>query len=213
VSEGYEDVMAVSFRDDSNAYRALSVLEDLRSRQAAGARDRMAVAGFALDGDVAVVVAHDHGGRAQLDAPARALLTWIAGGPLGLVVADASGALAGTVSEAEDDDRTRSVLTEISRSLGVERTTLLAQLLEPDYAAVDNAVPALRGTAVRERVTATEAEIAAAEAAGRDTSEKRRHESHDHGDAPIKPSLQAKIEALKARLHRRKGAPPAGASA
>jgi uncharacterized membrane protein len=197
---GGENVIAVSFADDSKAFDGLTALEELDSQ------DQIHVI------EMSVVTRRDDG-RIEVkddvgdDVPVGTaggglvgLLIGILGGPVGLLLGGATGLFAGSLYDLADAEDTDSVLGEMSKSVQIGRTALLAQVGEQSREVVDTAMARLSGTVVRRSVYDVEAEVAAAQEAQRKAKHearkeliKARHEKH-HDEA------HAKVEELKAKF-------------
>ena len=198
-----ENVIAVTFEEDSNAYLALTALKELDTQHQ-------------LDlSEAAVVIRHEDGhietkdevGGAAVTGTATGgvigLLVGILGGPFGILIGGATGLLIGSLFDVDDDDDTESVLSDISRSVQVGRTSLLAEVDEPSPEVVDAAIAKLGGTVLRRSVADVEAEIAAAEEAQRKAKRAARKELHETRRAQLMEKIRAAIDELKAKLHRR----------
>ena len=202
----HENVIAVSFQDDSRAYQAL---RDLRELDAHGLINlRVAVVLRREDGHVVV---EDEVGDGELFPPTAAggLIDLLIGivGPRGILIGGSTGLLAGALSESPDEDETESVLAKISRSVSGEHATLLAQLSEPDPANVDTVMAGLGGTVLREPTGTLKAEIAAAEAAQRTAKRKARKALREQREAEHREAVRAKIRNSQRQASRAQ-APP-----
>jgi uncharacterized membrane protein len=131
------------------------------------------------------------------------LLIGVLGGPLGVLIGGATGLLVGSLFDLEDDDDTTSVLSDISRSVQLGHTALLAQVTEQDPEVIDTAMGRLDGTAIRRPVVDVEAEISAAESAQRAAKKKARKELHEQRHHDHEQKVHSKIAELKAKLHHR----------
>jgi uncharacterized membrane protein len=135
------------------------------------------------------------------------LVIGILGGPFGILILGTIGLLIGSLFDEQDADDTESVLSDLSKSVQVGHTSLLAEVGEQSPEVIDTAMEGLGGTVLRRSVDDVEAEIAAAEKAQHEAAKqarkellKARHEAH-------KDEVHAKVEELKAKLERhRKGA-------
>src|SRR4051794_17590597 len=197
-----ESVISVSFGDDSKAYDALTKLKELDSQ------------GQVSLAEAAVVIRRQDGqldtkdvvGDETLAGTATGgivgLIIGILGGPLGVLLGGATGVLIGSLFDLDDDEDTHSVLSEVGHSLRADRTSLLAQVEEQAPDAVDAAMAELGGQILRREVADVEAEIAAAEDAQRAAKRAARKELHEQRRAQAKEKIHAKIEELKAKLHR-----------
>jgi uncharacterized membrane protein len=195
-----ENVLAVNFDDDSNAYEALSVLKEMDGQ------GQLELAGAAVvvreqDGSV---VTKDQVDDTDLEGTATGgivgLVVGILGGPFGVLIGGATGLLVGSLFDMTDDDDTESALSDISRSVRVDRTGLIADANEQSPEAVDTAITRLGGTVVRRPLEEVQAEIAAAEDAQRAAAKEARKQLHEHRRDQAKEKIQAKIDELKAKI-------------
>src|SRR2546430_5618255 len=204
-----ENVLAVNFDEDSNAYEALSVLREMDGQ------GQLELAGAAVvvreeDGSV---VTKDQMDDTDLEGTATGgivgLVIGILGGPFGVLIGGATGLLVGSLFDMADDDDTESALSDISRSVRVDRTGLIADANEQSPEVVDAAMARLGGAVVRRPLEEGQAEIAAAEdaqrAAAKEARKQLRQARRDQAEEKIEAKineLKAKIEDLKAKLHR-----------
>jgi uncharacterized membrane protein len=196
-----ENVLAVNFADDANAYEALTKLKELDSQ------GQLALAGAAVvvrgeDGSIEIKdEVGDIGYTGTATGGVVGLIIGILGGPLGVLLGGATGVLIGSLFDLDDADEAESVLGDISRSARVGHTALLAEVSEQSPEVVDAAIERLDGTIVRRSVEDVEAEIAAAEDAQRAAKKEARKRLHEQRQAQRKEKIQAKIAELKAKLH------------
>jgi uncharacterized membrane protein len=203
-TEGWDghNVIAVSFEDDGNAYKALTSLTELDSQH----RVRVAEAVVAVRGDDGQVVVKDRFESTSLPGAAGGgligLLIGVLGGPLGVLVGGTYGLFVGSLFDLSDIEEADSALTAISSSVRLGHSALLAVVDEQSPEVVEAAMSDLDGTVVRRTVADVEAEIAAAESAERKAKREARkelvRERHEHDTTAV----QAKLEELKAKLHR-----------
>jgi uncharacterized membrane protein len=201
-----DNVLVVTFgedaADDKNAYQALTDLKELDSQgqiKIAGA----AVVTRDLDGRVDVKT---EVGDLPYDGTASGgiigLLVGIIGGPLGVLIGGGTGLLVGSLFDMDDAATTESVLTDISRQVQPTRTALLAQVTEQSHEVVDTAMARVGGEVMRRPVVDVEEEIAAAQDAQRTAEREARKELHQARHEKRKEDAHAKVEELKAKLHR-----------
>jgi len=198
------NVVVVSFVEDSKAYEALTSLKELNSQHQLELR---AAAVVLRDDDGKVTVKDEIGGSYGVGTASGGiigLLIGVIGGPLGVLIGGATGLLAGSLFDLNQEFDTKSALSQISHSVQVGHAALLAELSEPSPEVLDSAMARLSGKVLRRPVHEVESEIAAAEEAqkiaakdAREQLHKERHEQHQH-------DVDAKIEELKAKLHRHK---------
>jgi uncharacterized membrane protein len=201
-----ENVIAVTFAEDSKAYDALTHLKELDTQHQVGLKGAAVVA---RDDTGQVLVKDeidDHNLVATTTGGLVGLLIGILGGPFGILIGGATGLLIGSLFDDEDADETESVLAELSKSVQVGRDALLAQVSEPSPDVIDTAMASLGGTVLRRPVDEVEAEVAAAEHAQREAKRKARKELlHARHEKHIE-HIRAKIAELKAKLHRHRSA-------
>jgi uncharacterized membrane protein len=195
-----DNVIAVSFPVEANAYEALARLKELDSKDDVSVRGAAVVA-REQDGRITI---KDHFGQESFEDMAGGgllgLLVGVIGGPLGVLVGGATGLLVGSLFDEDDDDNTRSVLTDISSSIRVGPPGLLAEVSEQDPTAIDAVMAHLDGTVVRRSVSDVELEIAAAQDAQRAAKKKARDELREARHKQRKDEIDAKIAQLKAKL-------------
>jgi uncharacterized membrane protein len=203
VDEFYgQTVIAVSFEDDGNAYKAMTLLEELASQHRIDVQEAVVVARHE-DGQV---VAMDRVESSSLPATATGgvlgLLVGIIGGPLGVLVGGTYGLVVGSLFDIYDADVSDSALATISSSVKVGHTALLAVIDEPSTEIVDAAMSDVGGTVVRRPLADVEAEIAAAEDAEHTAKREARKELQRGRRERDKAAVNAKVAELKGKLHR-----------
>jgi uncharacterized membrane protein len=196
-----ENVIVVGFADDDRAYEAMTTLNELASQGQIGLAE------------AAVVIRDDDGHIDVKDQVASdtwagtasgglvGLLLGILGGPLGILLGGATGIAVGSLFDLADGDDTDSALSQVSKTVKVGRTSLIAQVEEQSPEVVDAAMARLTGTVVRRSVADVEAEIAAAEDAQREAKRKARAELRTARHEKRQQDVHAKVEELKAKLH------------
>lgn len=124
-----DNVIAVSFEDDHEAYHALSLLKELDSQQRMGVQEAVVVRGE--DGQL---VEKDGTQSEYLAGTASGgligLLLEIIGGPFGVLIGGATGQRLGSLYDLADHEDTDSALGAISSSVQAGRTALLADVVE-----------------------------------------------------------------------------------
>ncbi|HSO97460.1 MAG TPA: DUF1269 domain-containing protein [Solirubrobacteraceae bacterium] len=156
--DGLYSVIAVSFEEDRNAYKALTILKELDSQRQVGVQEGVVV----VRGEDGQVVEEDR--IAPMFLPSTTggglvgLLIGIIGGPFGMLIGAAGGLLIGSLFDLQDIDETESALGSISSAVTVGRTALLAVVAERSAAVIDAAMSELEGTVLRRSVDDVEAE-------------------------------------------------------
>ena len=196
-----DNVVVVGFSQDDRAYEALTTLKELASQGQIGL-DEAAVLVRADDGHIDLKdQIGDPGFAGTASGGLVGLLIGILGGPLGILLGGATGLAVGSLFDLSDAEDSDSVLTDVSKTVKVGRTSLLAQVVEQSPEVVDAAMARLSGTVVRRSVADVEAEIAAAEEAQREAKSKARAELRKARRDKRHADAHAKVEALKAKLH------------
>jgi len=199
-----ENVIAVSFSDDANAYKALSRLKELDANGEVAVRDAAVV----VRGDDGKIVTKDQFGEENVEGTATGgligLVIGVLGGPIGVIVGGASGVLVGSLFDQDDTDETESAIADMSKSIGVGPAGLLADVSEESPAAIDAVMANLGGTVLRRSAADVQAEVAAAEEAQRAAKKKAREELRDARHRKQKEEIDAKLADLRAKLSRQK---------
>jgi uncharacterized membrane protein len=199
-----ENVIAVSFSEDANAYEALSRLKELNAKGEVGVREAAVVA-RAEDGKIDMKDQFGkEGAEKTVTGGLLGLVVGVLGGPFGVIVGGASGVLVGSLFDEDDADATESALADISKSLPVGRPGLLADVSEDSPVAIDAVMANLAGTVVRRSALDVQAEVATAEDAQRAAKKKAREELQDAHRKEQKAEIDAKLADLRAKLSRQK---------
>jgi uncharacterized membrane protein len=200
----HENVLAVSFSEHSSAYEALSRLKEL------DAKGEVSVRGAAVvvrEEDGKVVTKEEIGDESwegTVGGGLIGLLVGVLGGPVGVLIGGATGVLVGSLFDEDDEDATDSALADISKSVIVGSPSLLADVNETSTVAIDAAMANLGGTVLRRSGADVRAEIAAAEEAQREAKKKARKELREARKKKQKDEIDARVDALKAKLGRHK---------
>jgi uncharacterized membrane protein len=204
-----ENVVLVTFDEESKAYQAASALKEA-SGEGRIELHAVAVVQRAEDGTLRVKE-----GDAD-DFPAG---TWTGGivggttggiigltlgtlgGPLGILLGGTSGVLLGSLIDMDDADRAESVLATMARAIEPTKTGLIAGVTEPAIEVVDSEMGRMGGEVVRRPVVDVEAEIAAAEDAARAAEEEAQRKLREERKTERKEKVKEKVESLKAKLN------------
>ena len=201
-----ENVIAVIFTEDANAFEAMTQLKDLDSQkqlELVGA----AVVTRAEDGHIEVKdEVDDQSFAGTTGFGLVGLVIGILGGPVGVLIGGATGVLVGSLFDLGDTDDTESALSDISKSVQADRSALLAQVTEQSTEVVDTAMQRLGGEVHRRTLEDVEAEVAATEKAARKAKLEARKELIEARQHKHQEEIHAKIEELKAKLHPHKKA-------
>ena len=197
-----ENVLAITFEEDANAYEALTKLEELN------AQGRVDVSGAAVvvrqeNGTLEVKdESGDVGWEGTASGGILGLLIGVIGGPFGVLLGGATGLMIGSLFDLDDLDQTQSVLSEMSRSVQVGHTSLFAEVAEQSPEVVDSTIARLGGTIARRPTYEVEAEIAAAEEAQRAAKKEARKRLREERHEERRDKVEAKVAELKTQLHR-----------
>jgi uncharacterized membrane protein len=195
------NVIAVSFEDDRTAYKALTMLQELDSQKRVAVHEAVVVA----RGEDGTLVTKDSVESPSLPGTAGGgligLLIGILGGPVGVLVGGTYGLLVGSLFDLYDAGESDSALGEVSSSVKVGHTALLAVVDEQSADVVDAAMADVGGTVARRAVADVEAEIAAAEDAERKAKHEARKELDRARRERDKATVDAKLDELKNKLH------------
>jgi uncharacterized membrane protein len=196
-----ENVVVVSFTDDDSAYEALTTLNELASQ----GQIEVEEAAVVTRGDDGHIEVKDRVAGDSLAGTASGglvgVLVGILGGPLGVLLGGATGLLVGSLFDLADSDEEESVLGDLSKTVRVGRTALLAQVMEQSPEVIDAAMERLSGTVVRRPVYDVEAEIAAAREAQAEAKRQARKELRKARHDKNREAAHAKVEELKSKLH------------
>lgn len=196
-----DNVLAITFADDPNAYEALTTLKELDDQ------DQVDLTGAAVvmrneDGSIDIKdEVGDIGYAGTATGGIVGLVVGILGGPLGVLVGGATGLLIGSLFDMDDVDDSESLLSEMSHSVRVGHASLLAEVSEQSPEVIDAAMERLGGSVTRRDVYDVETEIAAAEDAQHAAKKAARKALHEKRREERKEKVEAKIAELKAKLH------------
>jgi uncharacterized membrane protein len=186
-----ENVIAVSFSEDANAYEALSRVKELDAKGEVGVEGAAVV----VRDDDGKLVTKDEIGDESVEGTVSGglvgILIGVLGGPLGVLIGGATGVLVGSLFDEDDTDETESALADISKSLGVRSTGLLADVSEDSPVAIDAVMANLGGSVLRRSAADVKAEVAAAEEAQRDAKKQARKELRDARHKKQKAEIDA----------------------
>jgi uncharacterized membrane protein len=196
-----ENVLAINFTKDADAYEALTTLKELDD-QGQAALEGAAVVMRHEDGSIDIKdEVGDIGYEGTATGGIVGLIVGILGGPIGVLLGGATGVLIGSLFDMDDLDETDSVLSKMSRTLRVGHPSVVAEVDEQSPEVIDAAIHRLDGTVLRLPLADVEAEIAAAEEAQRAAKTAARKQLQEERRNERKEKVQAKIAELKSKLH------------
>jgi uncharacterized membrane protein len=170
-----ENVILVTFEEESTAYQGASVLKQASAQEridlhAVAVMQRMEDGTLRVkegDTDAFPEATWTAGAVGAATGGIVGLTLGVLGGPLGLLLGGAYGALLGSVIDEDAVEEAESVLGTMARAIQPGKTALLAEATEPAVEVVDGEMERLGGKVVRRPVDEVEAEVVAAEEAAR----------------------------------------------
>jgi uncharacterized membrane protein len=200
-----ETLIAATFADQGNANQALARLRDLESQ------GQVAIEGLALvirnrDGQIVENHLTDGNWAGRAGGGVVGLLVGILGGPLGILLGGSAGLVIGSVVDGHHADEADSVVSDISKSIQVGQSTVVAQLVEERPETIDSAISQLGGSVLRRPLDDVKAEVAVADNAQRQAEKEARTQLRDARHKMHRDEIHVKVEEMKARLHRPKPA-------
>jgi uncharacterized membrane protein len=194
------NVIAVSFEDRSNAYQALSELK-----------------GAGLEGRVEVlaagIVTRDQHGRLEVPEGSdnfSGAATWgggliglmmgVIGGPIGMLFGWTGGLLVGGAFDIRREERSESVLAEISRHIPEDGTAIVAEVNEYAFEVVDKLMAELGGAVYRRPAEEVRAELETAEDAYREAQKEADRGARERRKAQRRQNVEQRVAAVKEKL-------------
>jgi uncharacterized membrane protein len=196
-----ENVVVVTFKEQSKAYQALSVLKDC------DADGRIAL------GSAAVVERTPDG---QLRTPEGAdnlafvgmasgsllgMLIGVLGGPVGVLVGWGAGALVGGAFDIERTEKSDVALTAFARAIPQGTTAVMATVAEPAVEVIDGEMAKLGGQVIRRPVSEVVSELEASEDAANAAALEAQKELMQSRKVEMKEDLDERIGKLKEKIH------------
>ena len=197
-----ENVILVTFEEESKAYQAANVLKEAN---ADGRITLHAVAVLQRMEDGALRVKEG-------EADAFPVATWTTsavgaatggligltlgtlGGPLGVLLGGAWGMLLGSLVDLDAAEEEESILATMARAIQPGSTAVIAQVTDKTTEVVDAEIEHLGGVVMRRPVAEVEAELAAAEEATRAAEEEARRKLREERKAEVKGKVQQKLD-------------------
>ena len=194
------NVVVVSFEDDSKPYQALSALKSLSDQ------GRLTVKSAAVvqrDDAGAVHIADGFDaetGDASAVGSLTGMLVGVLGGPLGALFGASTGALVGGAFDVERASDSDEVLRQLSASVPPGKTVLVAEVTEYAVEVLDGELGELGGTVIRRASSEVIAELEAAEEATQAAQAAARKALHQQKKAERKEKFDERKTGLKGRL-------------
>ena len=194
-----ERMLVVVFDNEKKAYEGSRALRQL-DKDGNIAVYAAAVVAKGLDGKTAVKQGEEAGPWSTLAGTALGSLIGLLGGPVGFAVGAASGALIGSIPDLENARVGDDFLDDVANALTPGKVALLAEIDEEWTTPIDTQMEALGGEVLRRSLSDVvgaqhEKDIATVKA---DIAQLKAE--HAAAKAERKAKLQARIDALNARL-------------
>jgi uncharacterized membrane protein len=181
--------------------RPTRVFSTLKQLDAQG-RARLMVAAVVTRGDDGRVLVKDQVGADSYAGTAGGgligLLVGFLGGPLGVLIGGATGLLLGSLYDLDDVDETESALSEVSETVQVGRTALLAHVIEEHTEVIDAEMALLTGKSSGARSTRWRARSPVRR---RPSARPRTRRARSSAGRGTRAEAHAKVEELKSKLH------------
>jgi uncharacterized membrane protein len=202
-----ENVVLVTFEEESTAYMAVTVLKEASAEgridlHAVAVVQRMEDGSLRVkegDTDAFPEATWTAGAVGAATGGILGLTLGVLGGPLGFLLGGAYGALLGTYIDEDAVEEAESVLATMARAIQPGTTALIAAVTEPAVEVVDGEMESLGGKVIRRPVAEVEAEIAAAEEAARAAEAEARRKIREQKRTERREKVDEKIESLKAK--------------
>ena len=200
-----ETLIAATFAEQGNAIQALARLRDLESH------GEVAIEGLALvtrnqDGQIVENHLTDGNWAGRASGGLVGLLVGILGGPLGILLGGSAGVLIGALADGQAADEADSVVSDISKSINVGQTAVVAELVEDRPESIDTAMTRLGGRVLRRPVDDVKAEVATADKAQRAAEKEARTHLREARHKMHRDEIDVKVEEMRTKLHRSKTA-------
>jgi len=195
-----DNVVVVSFDDDSKPYQALSALKSLSDQgrivaKSAAVVQRQDTGGLHLsDGFDAET------GQATAAGSLIGMLVGVLGGPIGMLLGLSTGALVGGTFDLDRVSGSDAVLSQVNASVPPGKTVLVAEVTEYAVETLDSEMTRLGGTVTRRPTNDVIAELEAAEDAAAAAQEAARKKLREEKKAEYKEKIEDRKAALKAKL-------------
>jgi uncharacterized membrane protein len=196
-----ENVVVVTFTEQSKAYQALSVLKQC------DADGRIALASAAVvertpEGQLRIPEgAENVGPIGMASGSLLGMLIGVLGGPVGVLVGWGSGALVGGAFDLDRLDKSDEALTVFGRAIPQGSSAVMATVAEPAVEVIDGEMAKLGGEVTRRPVYEVVDELEASEEAANAAALEARRELAKKRKTEMKEDLNERVGKLKEKLH------------
>ncbi|MGZ3304175.1 MAG: DUF1269 domain-containing protein, partial [Isosphaeraceae bacterium] len=173
MSNGH-NVIAVTFAENSKAYQGLSTLRQADGDGRVGIRSAVIVE-RRPEGTIRLQEGEDNViGAGTAGGSLVGMLIGVLGGPVGVLLGLGTGAAVGAAVDLDRADTADDVLSQMSLSIPLGKTAIIAEVDEPAVEVVDGEMAALGGIVIRRPAEEVLAELEAAEEAARASEKEAR---------------------------------------
>jgi uncharacterized membrane protein len=196
-----ENVVVVTFTEQSKAYQALSVLKEC------DAEGRIALASAAVvertpEGTLRIPEGAENVGPVGMASGSLlGMLIGVLGGPVGVLVGWGAGALVGGAFDIDRLDKSDEALTTFGRAIPHGSTAVMATVAEPAVEVIDGEMAKLGGEVTRRPVFEVVGELEASEEAANAAALEARRELREKRTTEMKEDLEGRVGKLKEKLH------------
>ena len=196
-----ENVVVVTFTEQSKAYQALSVLKQC------DAEGRITLASAAVvertpEGSLRIPEGAENVGPVGLASGSLlGMLIGVLGGPVGVLVGWGAGALVGGAFDIDRLDKSDEALTVFGRAIPQGSTAVMATVAEPAVEVIDGEMAKLGGEVTRRPTVEVVAELEASEEAANAAAREARRELREKRQTEMKEDLEERVGKLKEKLH------------
>jgi uncharacterized membrane protein len=168
------NVIAVTFDEESKAYQGLNNLRNADGSGRVGVRSAVVVE-RRPEGTIRLQEGEDNViGAGTAGGSLVGMLVGVLGGPVGVLLGLGTGMAIGAVVDLDRADTADAVLSQMSESIPVGTTAIIAEVDEAAVEVVDSEMAALGGTVTRRPAEEVLAELEAAEQAARASEKEAR---------------------------------------
>jgi len=173
MSDGH-NVIAVTFEEDSKAYQALNVVRRADDEGRVGVRSAVIVE-RQPEGTIRLQEGADNAiGEGTAGGSLIGALIGVLGGPVGVLLGLGTGMAIGAIFDLDRADTADDVQSQMSESIPVGTTAVIAEVDEPAVEVVDGDMAALDGNVTRRSAEKVLAALEAAEEAARASEKEAR---------------------------------------
>ena len=196
-----ENVIVVTFTEQSKAYQGLSVLKQC------DAEGRIALASAAVvertpEGTLRIPEGAENVGPVGLASGSLlGMLIGVLGGPVGVLVGWGAGALVGGAFDIDRLGKSDEALTVFGRAIPLGSTAIMATVGEPAVEVIDGEMAKLGGEVTRRPTVEVVAELEASEEAANAAAREARRELREKRQTEMKEDLEERVGKLKEKLH------------